>query len=56
MQQPTDKQIKEAFQKVCDDYSDKSDNWILRITADELRCPISYVRNVLAELDEKGEL
>lgn len=34
----------------------KSDEWVLRVTADELSCPVSYVRNVLLEMDEKGLL
>lgn len=55
MTYPDDKKIKETYLKVCEEYG-KGDNWNLRITADELSCPISYVRNVLAELDEKGEL
>ena len=55
MAYPTDEKIKETYLKVANEY-DKSDNWNLRITADELGCPISYVRDVLAELDAKGEL
>lgn len=53
---PTDEKIKETFLKTSDKYEGKSDEWLLRITADDLNCPISYVRNVLAELDNKGEL
>lgn len=55
MKYPTDEEIKKTFYKVCGEYG-KGDNWNLRITADELGCPISYVRNVLAELEAKGEL
>lgn len=55
MAYPTDEQIKETYLSVCDEYG-KGDNWNLRITADQLQCPISYVRSVLAELDERGEL
>lgn len=53
---PTDKEILDKFNSVSAEYGGKSDNWNLRITADELKCPISYVRNVLAELEEKGEI
>lgn len=38
------------------EYPEKSINWHLRIAADDLNCPISYVRSVLAELEEKGDL
>lgn len=53
---PTDKEILDKFNSVSAEYGGKGDNWNLRITADELKCPISYVRNVLAELEEKGEI
>lgn len=52
---PTDEKIKETFQQVERMYS-KGDNWSLRITADTLGCPVSYVREVLMHLEEKGEL
>ena len=52
---PTDEEIKKAYLKAVEQYH-KGDNWNIRITADELKCPASYVRNVLAELYEKGEL
>lgn len=55
MERPTDDKIKETFLKVSEQYN-KSDNWNLRLTADELKCPISYIRSVLAELEAKGEL
>lgn len=55
-EKPTDKEILDKFNAVSAEYGGKSDNWNLRITADELKCPISYVRNVLAELEEKGEI
>lgn len=55
MAYPDDEKIKETFLKVEQDYG-KGDNWNLRITADELKCPISYVRNVLQALEEKGEI
>ena len=34
----------------------KAFEWHIRITADELNCPISYIRSVLAELESKGEI
>lgn len=52
---PTDEKIRKQFLKVSKEYG-KSDEWALRITADELSCPISYIRNVLLEMDEKGLL
>lgn len=55
MKYPDDEKILATFLKVQNEYG-KGDNWNLRITADELNCPISYVRNVLAELEEKGEI
>ena len=55
MAYPTDEQIKETYLSVCEEYG-RGDNWNLRITADQLQCPISYIRNVLMELDSKGEL
>lgn len=55
MQYPKDDKIRETFLKVEKEYR-KSDAWHLRITADELNCPISYVRDVLMSLEEKGEL
>ena len=55
MKYPSDQQIKETFLKIEKQYK-KSDEWNIRITADELNCPISYVRNVLAELENKGEI
>lgn len=56
MSQPTDEEIKKVYLKTVENYGNRSDNWNMRITADELKCPISYVRNVLNELYEKGEL
>lgn len=55
MTYPEDNKIKDTYLKVAEEYS-KGDNWNLRIVAEELGCPIDYVRRVLAELDEKGEL
>lgn len=55
MQYPKDDKIKETFLKIEKQYK-KSDEWHIRITADELNCPISYIRNVLAELENKGEI
>lgn len=55
MTYPEDSKIKETYYAVSDKYN-KGDNWNLRIVAEELGCPIDYVRRVLAELDEKGEL
>lgn len=55
MKQPTDKEILNKFNEVAEKYN-RGDNWNLRITADELGCPISYVRNVMAELEAKGEI
>lgn len=55
MSYPTDDKIKETFLKVSEDYA-KGDNWAIRLTAEELSCPISYVRSVLEMLDSKGEL
>lgn len=55
MTYPEDKTIKETYLKVQETYN-KSDSWNLRIVADELKCPISYVRGVLSELSEKGEI
>ncbi len=53
---PTDKEILDKFNSVNAEYKGKGDNWNIRITSEELKCPISYVRNVLAELEEKGEI
>lgn len=55
MKYPNDDKIKETFLKISAEYG-KGDNWNLRITADELNCPISYVRSVLGELEERGEI
>lgn len=55
MAYPTDEEIKKCFLSTVDKYN-KGDNWNMRIVADELSCPISYIRNVLMELYEKGEL
>lgn len=55
MSQPTDKEILNKFNEVTERYG-KGDNWNLRITADELNCPVSYVRSVMAELEAKGEI
>ena len=55
MKQPTDKEILNKFTSASAKYN-KGANWTLRITADELGCPVSYVRTVLAELEEKGEI
>lgn len=52
---PSDTEIKNEYLKTVELYN-KGDNWNLRITADALNCPIDYVRNVLNELYEKGEL
>ena len=53
--QVTDQQIKEKYLKTVSTYN-KGENWNVRIVADELRCPASYVRDVLAELEDKGEI
>lgn len=55
MQYPKDETIKNMFLKIEKQYQ-RSDEWHIRITADELDCPISYVRSVLAELESKGEI
>lgn len=56
MAYPEDKEIIKKFVEVQDKYPDKSDNWNLRITADEMKCPISYIRSVLEEAYEKGDI
>lgn len=53
---PEDKKIIDTYSKTAETYSDKSVNWHLRITADELNCPIAYVRGVLEEASDKGEI
>lgn len=55
MAYPTDKEIKEKFCEIEDMYGN-SGNWNVRVTADELKCPADYVRKVLQELEDKGEL
>lgn len=53
---PEDKKIIDTYLKTVETYSDKSVNWHLRITADELSCPIAYVRGVLEEASDRGEI
>lgn len=55
MQNITDQEIKKKYLETVETYN-KGENWNVRIVADELKCPASYVREVLAELEEKGEI
>ena len=55
MQNVTDQEIKKKYLETVEMYN-KGENWNVRIVADELKCPASYVREVLAELEEKGEI
>ena len=53
---PKDEEIINAFLKTEEEYPDKGINWHLRITADRLNTPLSYVRGVLEEASERNEV
>lgn len=53
---PKDEEIINAFLKTEEEYPDKGINWHLRITADRLNAPLSYVRGVLEEASERNEV
>lgn len=53
---PSDRKIKEMYLRAVNEYPTKGSAWHVRITADDLSCPASYIRKVLTELEEKGEI
>lgn len=44
------------YLRAVNEYPTKGSAWHVRITADDLSCPASYIRKVLTELEEKGEI